>query len=215
MSLATLNGERVLSCEINRPLEGAWHAVVEVDSATIPSGLVTLAVEGGLTLTGTVIRAGEVHGTTTVRIVGGAGNLSKHLPARAYRGTTVRVVASDTLSSAGERLATAADSAAAGRALATWTRSSGSCSAALSELLRPLGAVWRTLADGSVWIGVPTFPSRSYSFELLDEDPVDRSIVLVSDDPTLDANATIDGRKLTYVRTLIEPSSVRVQAHFA
>jgi hypothetical protein len=214
MSLALLSGERVVSCEINRPLEGAWHAIVEVDAAKVPTGRVTLTVEGGLSLSGTVVRGADVNGRITVRVVGGAGGLSKVIPAKFYQGTTVRTVVRDTLSASGEALAASSDAAVVTRSIASWARPSGLCSAVLSELLRTGGAVWRTLADGTVWVGVPTYPTRTFVYEALDEDPVQRSFVLTTDDPTLDANVTIDGRRITYVRTTIEASAVRTTAFY-
>lgn len=211
--LITVNGERARSCMITRPLDGVWHAAIEMDGSA-PSGRVTIDVDGLLKLSGTVVSGGDFDGRVTLRVVGGAGGLTKEVSARDYERTTLRVIAQDTLSTVGESLSPTADSGVLGTKVTRWARPAAKASSVIGEIARRAGAGWRILADGTVWLGVPAFPARSFEHDLLEHDPVVRRLLIVADDPTLDAGVTLDGRQLVSVTTTITHARARTEAYY-
>lgn len=97
---ATLNDERVVTCDLSMPHYGLWAADVGLDTAASISHVVTLKV-ANLTLTGAVVRMAGFAGQRTARIVGGAGGWSKGIGPQSYynpngvhRSTVVRDAAS-------------------------------------------------------------------------------------------------------------------------
>lgn len=217
MGLVLLNGQRVLAAVISRPLMGNWHADLEIDTSDAPVGAATISIaDGRLELVGTILRAEPFAGGVRARMVGGAGALSTTLPAKAYGPVTLRVLLADLLSAAGERLATSSDADQLARSVSSWTRTQGPASIALGALVeRAPGCLWRVTASGAVFVGVNTWPAVTLAHEVLSEDQADGHVMLATDDPTLTAGVTLEGRRISYVRHTYAPDRVRTEAWLA
>src|SRR4051812_20744740 len=101
----TCAGADVLSAHIVIPARGPWVAELVLDTATPPSGSVTLAQDGGLSLVGVVARGGVNPALLKWEgmLVGGAGGLG--LPViGAFRQPQVRDVLSAIADQAGEKV---------------------------------------------------------------------------------------------------------------
>jgi hypothetical protein len=209
MALVTLNGEAVLSGTLVRPLVGPWLADLVVDAAAVPSGKVTLTADT-LSLVGYVVRAQEFHDRVALRCVGGNGGYGKTIAPNFYRSVTLRTLLSDTLTAAGESLSTTSDTSVTSRTVDAWQRVRGTASGALSMIVaRVSGCIWRVLADGSTWVGIPTWPTRTLEAVVEDEDIPDGRIDIGTEDYALDAGVTVDGRKVARVRYTFLDGSIR------
>lgn len=151
-AMITLAGTPITSLDLTDGLDAAWIADVELATDTAPRGAVTLS-DGTRQLQGTVLRAGELAGLVRARIVGGRGGLRQVVPPTSHRQARVREVLRSLLTSAGEALSPSSDAALLERLLPHWTRARGTSAAALSILAEHLGASWRVIDDGSVWVG--------------------------------------------------------------
>lgn len=220
MSLITCAGADVLSARITIPLRGAWFAELEIadagEGAKAPSGRVAIsAPDVSLELSGTVVTGGRFHGRTSVQVVGGAGGLTKVLPARFYRGVQTRTVLNDTLSSGGEKLSSTSDTEITGRPVAAWSRPFGPISATLEAVTaRTSGACWRTLRAGDVWIGVPQFGATNLEIEYRDQDFDLKTFDFAADIMSLDPNVMLDGRKIVQVQYSLTGNGLRGTAWY-
>lgn len=171
MAEVTLSGSAVTRATIHLPRVGVWCADVDVDTETAPTGRVSLAVDGAARWSGTVVAGEVLHGLWRGRIVGGAGGLRAELPATAYRLATLADVLADVLAATGETLAGDAGDLTTSAPL--YHRAKGTGAQAVAELARALGHVWRVRADGTLWLGVETWPDATAAdWTLLDRDPV-------------------------------------------
>lgn len=205
------------SATITRPLRGVWHAHLEVDSTVSLTGAVTIGVaEGALELVGRVTAGAIIHERQAIRVVGGAAGLSKSLPARSYARSPLRVPLTDVLTASGERLASSSDAAALGTVLTRWTRTEGPASGALEQLVaRVPGTIWRVTASGAVWVGTNAWPAVSLEYVTIEDDPARRVMIIASDDPTLSAGVTLDGRRLEHVVHRFASSGTRMEIHYS
>jgi len=172
MSEITLNGRPVVRATLWLPASGVWSASVDVDTAEELSGAVSLAASSGAAWAASVARGAVSHGLWSGLIVGGAGGLRAPVAPLAYRNATLADVVRDVLESAGERLSSTSDSLST--AVALWHRRQGSAGSALASVAERAGYAWRVLRDGSVWLGVETWP-----------DAGDLALTLLSRDPSL------------------------------
>ena len=160
------------------PLRGPWTFDGKVDTDEVPVGQVTIACAGGLQLAGTVdaARSGVVIDSTHLWIVGGAGGLTTPVSG-AYQFAQLSDPLGAILNAAGEALSSTVDQALLSTQLPRWNISKATASSALTALCgfasSAMGQTvnWRTLNDGTIWVGVETYPAASL-------DPLD-SIAMV------------------------------------
>jgi len=202
---------------IVRPLSGVWQAELDVDSSAEITGAVTIVVaDGALSLEGTVVGGGTAAARARMRVVGGAGGLSKPLSAKAYDRCSLRVPIADVLAGAGEKLATSADQAVLATVLARWSRVQGPASQALEALVaRAPEALWRVTASGAVWVGVNAWPTIQLDHVVTDDDPARKVMVIATDDPTLTAGVVLEGRQVRHVVHRYEQGSVRSEVWYS
>jgi hypothetical protein len=161
MSRQTLNGYPLLQAIITEPQSGRWTATVEVSTETAPVDPVEISFDdGAVVLVGAIHGGGVESGRWLGRIVGGTGGLSTELTSKAYRAMPLQIVLDDIISETDETLATTATSLIT-RTVPHWHRQIGYGTRAMSALADAVGMVWRVLRDGTIWIGVDTFPAVS------------------------------------------------------
>lgn len=171
------NGFTVLKMRLRAPLAGAWWARLDATVEAAITGAVAIS-DGTNTWNGTVTRSGVVQGICSALIVGGAGKLGLPVPAKSYVGVPARLVVQDLLAAAGEQ----ADGVSLTRSpfrtvLEHWTRigdgpSPSTAGQELTRVLEHVGATWRLLPSGAVWMGEATFtPSTPAGLVERDRDP--------------------------------------------
>jgi len=150
MSIASLSGYRATSARVQLPAWGIWFADVTIDAEATLAGPVALQV-ADLALSGTVLSGGPYRGSSSYRIIGGAGGWGRELPAKGYSqdaGVKSAKVAGDAAAEAGETLdVSALAGASPGYAFA---REAGPAARVL-EQLAPRG--WYVGEDGVSRIG--------------------------------------------------------------
>lgn len=165
----SLNGKPVLRARILAPRVGAWVADVEVDTDEDLIGAQDLAIDG-VTLRGAVHRGGVAYQRWTGRLVGGSAGLPGPVAPVSQYTTTLATALADVLREAGETLsATSGDLSAS---VTRWHRAAGTAANAVADVARAAGMAWRVLFDGTVWLGVETWPAATTTgVELLDHRP--------------------------------------------
>lgn len=214
--MATLvNGLTVFEATVRIPLRGAWVADLEVDGAELlptEAHAVTLYVQGN-PLVGTVVPdrqtvyAGRLH----ARLVGGANGFGKVLPAKGYRAAPASIVVRDILREAGELLAPS--SASLTVMLRHWNRTAAPAGRARDAILEALGYSWRVLPDGTVWVGVDTWPASAAQGETLKAKGTGVRVVSPADGSALILPGEVfDGGKVSSVTYTVRPKAVRAMA---
>ncbi len=217
MGLLTVNGFDAVQALIGMPRVGTWTAGVVVDcpdpSQLAAGAAVVLSIDDGLLeLHGTVLRGGEDVAAAVVRIVGGAGGLSRIAKPKFYgRGAFVRDVLGDILGDAGEALSSTSDATVTGGALLSWATLARSTGSVLGLLAAISGAAWRVLPDGSVWIGPEAWGAAAAAdYVVVDSSPSEGKLVVGLDAPVLLPGTVLPtGERISYVETTLDGDTVR------
>jgi hypothetical protein len=200
MALMTINGHGVLEATIVLPLRGNWRAdvVASTDGEDL-AGSVTIS-DDGVTYDGTVERGGVEHTRWTGRIIGGAGNLTPMALPRAYRNVPAVVVLADVATELGERLSPESDPLVLTYMLPQWFRF-GTGEDSLEELVvEKIGANWRVLRDGTIWVGFDTWPDFD-SGAVIESRNTDRKLWTVATDTTeFLPGVTFQGERVSQVK---------------
>lgn len=206
-------GKTILSAEVALPRIGVWYADIVVD-ATELTGKVSIDLEG-VTFVGTVLRSGEHGGRVGARIVGGAGGLSRDLPAKNYAGTPtlLSAILGDILRETGETVSPTAEAATLGETFQKWHRLAGPAKHSIQRLVDTAGADWRVLRDGTVWVGAATYPEAKPAHTLIDEDWVAGIITVATEKPELEPGVMFLGQRIELVIHSLTPSALRTEAH--
>jgi hypothetical protein len=191
-------GLSVISGRIGMPRIGAWTADLWVASSTVVTGPVDLQVSPGLTLRGTVARAGVHETLLHVRIVGGANGLRSFVTPKHYTAPTLRVVLKDLLADVGETLSSTVSPTLLNTQFQHWTTLRMPAARAIRCVLERAasGISWRHLPDGTFWIGSETWPESAVNYADLDAMPEDDVLRLILDAPELLPGTAIAGRRL-------------------
>lgn len=199
MALASLNNLPVVACRVSLPRTGAWVADVVVDSPVALSGRCSLVLDG-TSLSGTVRRGGVKDDTGAYRIVGGAGGMLRNARPQAYNNVQARLVANDLLSGVGETLSPLSDASLLSRFFQSWVTLEAPTSGALSALVTAIGAQWRVLADGNVWVGLETWPTSTVPAAVaFGRDPRLGTLELATDGALVLPGTVFDGKRIEYV----------------
>lgn len=210
MAYLKANGLAVLQATIRRARVGVWTADLVVDADAAPSGAVLLE-GGGTTWRGTVRRSDVHQGRAYLQLVGGAGGLGKELGPQHYARVQARVPIADVLRACGESLAASSSSAALSTSLSTWSRLRGPGGASLAQLVDRLGATWRTLPDGTVWVGSETWDEQAVSYAVMAADPSRGWLEVAAEDLTIAPGRTFDGRRVGLVVHHVDPGQQRTE----
>ncbi len=192
MAAILVNGtRRASSLRVLLPRVGVWTADLVVDDADGLAGRVAVTVDGGLALSGTVLRSGVGAEVTSARLVGGAGGLRRTIASVPHRNALLSDVLAAALADAGETAAT--DLGDLSAAFAHWIRRASPAAQVVADVARAGGLVWRVRADGTVWVGAESWPAYAPAdVELVAWD--DRSGSLVLSGSTL---GVLPGQTLT------------------
>ena len=221
MAFATINGKDVVSATLSVPRTGVWRldAVLDVlPPATIGAALTLTIGEGKAqaTWTAQAFRLADNFGRLELRAVGGAGGLAHQLPGQSYREAPARAVLTDLLGAVGESLAPSSTAALLDTVLPRWSRQEGPASAQLAQLVAELGATWRMLPTGKVWVGVEAWPAAAtFALDVMSKSPADgRTVLGAIEGHRLLPGTTFQGQRVAYVEHQILPDSLRTSVWF-
>lgn len=198
----TANGKQVYEAFFSHTIRGAWTASIQVDSGILSEGQKVTIKDGAAQWVGTIVRGGDHGGRGLFSVVGGAGGLSKSLPARWYKDVTLGAILDDLARESGEKLSSEINPAVRKRAVDSFTRRVGQCPIALEQIVELLGAgyQWRVLRDGTVWIGQETWPVVTGPHVVTDESPQHSRIEVAPEQPFLDVGKSFLGRHIVAVQ---------------
>lgn len=214
MSLVTLNSQRVTEATVVLPMTGVWHARAALDGAGVAAGARATLKTEGLELAGVAFRPGVFRERAATQVIGGVGGMSKVVPARSYRSPTVAILLKDLERETGETLAATITDAIKLRTFDRWTRLEGPAAHALDLLCAEIGATWRILEDGKLWVGVDTWTEVKFDHQLLEDSPSDRRMTIASELPLLRPGVTFNGHRVERVEHAFSASSVRTTAWY-
>jgi hypothetical protein len=186
---------------VTLPRTGVWLADLVVNAQDELPDLVVLDL-GDVEMPSAVARAELVGGVTHVRLVGGSGGIGDTARPKHYHRPLVRHVLADLLRDAGERLATTATQSVLTTELEAWTTlalPTGSMLAALCQVVGN-GANWRVLADGTVWMGVETWPDSGIDARTIESDGANAATMVGTDIPGLWPGTMLGDRRVDVVR---------------
>lgn len=211
-------GQGLLGAEVSFPLRGAWTVEADLGAAksyAALTGLVKVTLPGNVTLTGTVQRSGLHAGRGKAHVVGGAGGLGTTCSPRQFRNVTAETVLEAILGDGGESLSTTSTSSTLATALAMWTIPELSVTQAMDELTASLGASWRVLDNGRVWVGTEVWKpfTNTDAYRILDQKPGSDTIEIAPDILSLRPGVAFEGQRLSKVVYHIGPSSRRATAY--
>lgn len=219
MSDTTINGYPVYRADHKQPYYGAWTAEVEHDANERVTGSATLTLLDR-TWVGTVVAdpndstlalSGDSGGFFRCRIVGGAGGLQKQVePTEWAQGALVQTVLTAILSAGGETQSATIDPSLLTKVLPQWSIVQGTVDAALAALCDSLGVIWRTLDDGSIWIGTPNpQPVTAPDYIFTELDPEMGMVELDLNEASIQVDQIIDGLTVKQVIYTWGNSSLR------
>jgi hypothetical protein len=178
--------------------EGAWFADVAIDKpedADVPDGPFSFEIEG-VEFRGTVkpARSGEFAGRTHLRVIGGA-------------------VVADILRDSGETISSESDQALLDKQIAGWHRMGGPGKNALTQVLKPQGATWRVLRDGTVWVGTDGWPEVEPNGTVLDVQHGDGVVLSAPDTPDAVPGIVVSGHRIVQVVHRLDERGLRTEHH--
>jgi hypothetical protein len=214
VTLASGQVRQVSSGAVDMPLTGIWMAdckLITQPSDETPSGHVVLTLGESL-MPGTVAVAELVEGLTHLRVVGGRGGLGNSLKPKHYYRPTVRHLLVDWARDTGETLSPTCTAATLATQLEAWTTLSLPAGAQLAALCAVLGGGtnWRVLADGTLWVGVETWPASDAAYRSIETDGAGGTRVIGTDGPVVRPGTTLDGRKIDSVVHDIDGNRTRI-----
>lgn len=212
-------GSRILAAEIRMGLQGLWSATVEIDQLELdaepPTGPFRFEIER-VEFVGAVLpaRGGRSQsGRTRLRMVGGAGGLQHEITPRNYAGgvTRVKTVVDDILRDCGETLSQESDQAILSKQIPAWQRTPSTGQRALDRIVAKVGATWRVVRDGTIWIGVDEWPEVEPDGVVEDDDWGDGVIAVAPDAPTMVPGIVVRGQRVSEVVHRLLPSGLRTE----
>jgi hypothetical protein len=158
----TINGEPTLCGRIFEPRVGTWWVETDISADKVPSGRAELSFEdGGVVFVGTVESTRSVNDneTVSVRIEAGSGKLDTWIDAKSWDRPTVRDLLADATAFTGDTLSDKIDSSLLSKQFSSWTRSNTIVHRFVQDIADELGCAWRVLRDGTLWLGIETWPT--------------------------------------------------------
>lgn len=214
MGVLTIAGHEVLEATIVLRLRGNWR--VDLTVATDGENLTGEQIidDDGLGYQGTIQSGGLDHTRWIGRMVGGANKLGSPALPRPYRETTAGIVMKDLATELGERLSLESDPLVLAYLLAQWMRF-GNGEDAIEELIvEKIGANWRVLRDGSIWVGIDTFPEVKVEHVVVDKDDDRKVWTVATERSDLEPGVTFEGRQVVQVVHRIGEDGLRSEVSF-
>lgn len=220
MGLCTASGVPVSSARVTMQLQGCWVLDL-VASDQVAPGPVTVLIQDGLSFKGTAARGGVWLDSDFMRVLPGAGGMGKIAKAKAYRNVTASVIIKDLLGVAGETLSSTSSSKVLKTQFPFYSVNAdavGRCLSAILQDPRMAGATWRSLPDGTVFVGTETWPDSGLlapaAYQDIDELPHQGRAELGFEAPVLVPGVSLEGRHVGAVEHVIDGEKCRTTVWF-
>lgn len=202
MITAIIEGqERTVSRgKVEMPRTGRWLADLVTDGETIPNGTATIVLSG-VSMPGKILTGELVEGMLHLRVVAGAGGLGKVARPKHYRSPTVRHVLLDLLADAGEQLSGSSSTDVINAPLSYWTTlalPTGALIQAMCDVIGD-GCNWRTLYNGTLWIGRETWPACPADARIIKPNSFNASAEVGTDTSGIWPGTTLEGKQIDHV----------------
>lgn len=204
MGLTTLQGLPVLELQLTRPMVGNFVVTAEADYQSSDEdfkGLLELKDEA-VTYNVTAVHSGVISGVARVELVGGNGGLLQDVPPRHFREATVKTVIESLLELAGEQLDDTSTATMMARKLPFWSWGgdpfNNRAGVHLTGITDKLGANWRMLPNGKVWVGTEAWTPASEELVALelDRNDADGHVLVATETLELGPGVTLAGRRV-------------------
>lgn len=221
MSTITCGDADVIRGRIHLPLRGAWWAELVLDTDKAPTGSVKIEAADGLSLAGTVQRAGVYQDVVHARIVGGAGGLGKPCEPRAFQNAQLSDPLGVVTDASGDTLSGDVSATLKATLLTAWSSAKITAAQGLDEIVGYASSAggatinWRYLGDGKLWLGSESWPTAKLATadELLELEPSSGRQVIGVATPSLLPGVDLDGvGHVLGVDHWIEPTQIRTWA---
>lgn len=166
-ALVTCGDSDVVSGRIHMPLRGAWWADLKLDAQTPPSGKVTIAAQGGLSIAGTIVRSGAYLNSVHVRVYAGSGGAATLVSPASFQSAKASDALNQILAATGDTASSTIASSVLSAQFNFWSIAAETFGRAIDNLCGGIGRAlnqtinWRVLSDGTVWIGRENWPQQS------------------------------------------------------
>jgi hypothetical protein len=202
MITATIENQEidVIGGWLSMPRVGRWLGDLSIDTATLPSGNLTITL-AGVDMLAHVQRREFVEGLVKMRVVGGTGGIGNVAKPKHYRNPTVRHILTDLIRDAGETLSQASSSTTLDTSLGYWTSlalPTGALIQALADAVEN-GCCWRILYDGTLWFGKETWPACPAEARIISQDAQNASQVVGTDVSGIWPGTALNGRHIDHV----------------
>lgn len=217
MAAFLANNISVLTATLYLPIRGVWHCDLMLDTDEGLTGSVTLT-DGTVSYVGTVFRSGASRGSTSARIFGGSGGFGPEaadLPAKSYGAVPFRTVIGEILTDAGEALSSDSTDSRLANYVPHWSRLEGPVAQQLGLVVDHLGLTYRVNPDGTVFIGVDTYPTVSVVHEVIDANFIRGTLNIAPESFDLLPVVTLDNRKIDRVTHQLGEGARRTEAFLA
>lgn len=214
MAHLTINGTTVLEARIDIPRTGVWSAEVVSADARLNRASVVLVLGDVLEFHGTVRRGNPVEDSTHLLVVGGGGGFPDEVKPQGYRKAPLRIPLEQALQDVGEELSPSSDQGLLQTELEHWTVLQQPASRAVTLLAKRVGANWRVLTDGRLWLGTETWPRARVGYSLVRPWRTSDSVVVTLDAPLVLPGHVFEGRKVDRVQYAVNPEATQAQLWF-
>lgn len=169
-----VNNETVLNGTITLPSTGVWIANLVLNTSD-QSGFdggsaVSIVDDNGLTFKGVVVnhRSGLFIETLHLRVAGGRNGMGNLVKTKSFRSAVFNDVIKSLLSDAGETLSPTVDTSLLSKGIGDWNITANTVTSALDYFLdiQDPNLNWRVLPDGTIWMGIETYPSVQVDFQI-------------------------------------------------
>lgn len=205
---ASVNDRDVLSAMVREPRIGIWTCELDADNETALTGDITLTIDD-VAWHGTVLRGDVEAGHYHAWVVGGKYGLAKQVSAKHYLSAAGRLILRELLEACGETLAATTDAAVLTKVFPRWSRAKGTAGSALAQFAADSGVSWRVLRDGTVWLGLETWPESKVTYDELEYMPARGAIDIAPEQPTVKPGEHFDGGNIALVTTNVGPDGTR------
>ena len=209
---ASLNNICIHKLSINLPYTGIWIGEFFITNEIDIENNVLIKI-GKTNWYGKVLESAVYGGMVRLKVSGSKNGMSGIVQAKHYKSLKLNILCTQILNEMGERMATTVNLNDLSFEPAHYVRFSGGCAATLNQVCTRFGLNWRTLPNGTVWIGKETWPTLDVksltNYVLMDEDSSNLNREYAIDDPVIIPGNKVDNLNVMSVIYDIDDDKLR------